>query len=91
MGAQPIVDGDFRSAFDIEPGGARTAIGITLKRLMMTAYNVQGFRVFGGPDWVASKRGDVKAKPDRAASPGQIRLMLKDLLEDRFQLLSHSG
>jgi uncharacterized protein (TIGR03435 family) len=80
---------DFGLAFRIEPDGAVAATGITLKRLTMTAYNVQGFRIIGGPGWVASRRWDLQAKPNRAASPDQVRPMLRTLLEDRFQLHSH--
>jgi uncharacterized protein (TIGR03435 family) len=87
---KPNTDNDFRFAFRIEPSGPLAATGITLKRLMMTAYNVQGFRIVGGPDWVASRRWDVQAKPDRVVPPNQIRPMLRALLEDRFQLRSHS-
>ncbi len=56
----------------------------------MTAYDAQGFRIVGGPEWVVSRRWDVQAKPDRVVSPNQIRPMLRVLLEDRFQLRSHS-
>ncbi len=87
---KPNTDNDFRFAFRIEPDGMLAAIGITLKRLMMTAYNVQVFLIVGGPGWVASRRWDLQAKPNRAASPDQIRPMLRALLEDRFQLHSHS-
>jgi uncharacterized protein (TIGR03435 family) len=87
---KPNAASDFRFAFRIEPSGPLAATGITLKRLMMTAYNVQGFRIVGGPDWVISRRWDVQAKPDRVVSPDQIRAMLRALLEDRFQLRSHS-
>jgi uncharacterized protein (TIGR03435 family) len=87
---KPNGDYDVRMAFHIEPGGTLAATGITLKRLMMTAYNVQDFRIVGGPDWVATRRWDVQAKPDRAASPGQVRPMLRALLERRFQLRSHA-
>jgi uncharacterized protein (TIGR03435 family) len=87
---KPNSDSDSRLAFQIEPSGRLAATGITLKRLMMTAYNVQGFRIVGGPDWVVSRRWDVQAKPDRVASPDQIRPMLRALLENRFQLRSHS-
>jgi uncharacterized protein (TIGR03435 family) len=82
-------DNDFRFAFRIEPNGTLAATGITLKRLMMTAFNVQDFRIVGGPGWVASKRWNLQAKPNRAASPDQVRLMLQTVLEDRFQLHSH--
>jgi uncharacterized protein (TIGR03435 family) len=87
---KPNSDSDFRFAFRIEPGGRLAATGITLKRLMMTAYNVQDFRIIGGPDWMVSRRWDVQAKPDRVVSPDQIRPMLRALLENRFQLRSHS-
>jgi uncharacterized protein (TIGR03435 family) len=87
---KPDTDNDFRFAFRIEPSGRLAATGITLKRLMMTAYNVQDFRIVGGPDWMVSRRWDVQAKPDRVVSPEQIRPMLRALLENRFQLRSHS-
>jgi len=87
---KPHADSDLRLAFRIEPDGALAATGITLKRLMMTAYNVQGFRIVGGPGWVASRRWDMQAKPNRAASRDQVRPMLRTLLEERFQLHSHS-
>src|SRR4051812_15920184 len=38
---------DVPLAFRIEPDGTLAATGITLQRLMMTAYNVQGFRIAG--------------------------------------------
>lgn len=87
---KPNTDSDVRFAFRIEPSGPLAATGITLKRLMMTAYNVQGFRIVGGPGWVVSRRWDVQAKPDRAVSASQVRPMLRALLEDRFQLRSHA-
>jgi bla regulator protein blaR1 len=87
---KPNSDGDFHSAFRIERDGTLYATGITLRRLMMTAYQVQGFRLVGGPGWVSDKRWDVQAKPSRAASDKQIGPMLRGLLEDRFQLRVHS-
>lgn len=87
---KPNADDDFRFAFRFERDGTLYATGITLKRLMMTAYNLQGFRFIGGPGWVDAKRWDVQARPGRAASDGQIRHMLRTLLEDRFQLHTHS-
>ena len=77
-------------AFHFEPNGATEASGITLTRLMMTAYGVQGFRIVGGPDWVDSRRWDFQAKPDRVPAPPQFSAMLRALLEDRFQLRTHT-
>jgi uncharacterized protein (TIGR03435 family) len=83
-------DNEFRFAFRIQPDGSLAATGITLKRLLMTVYNVQDFRIVGGPEWVASSRWDLQAKPNRAASPDEVRQMLRTLLEDRFRLRFHS-
>jgi uncharacterized protein (TIGR03435 family) len=87
---RPNTDNDFHVAFRIQPDGSLAATGITLKRLLMTAYNMQGFRIIGGPDWVASRRWDIQAKPNRAASPDEVRQMLRTLLEDRFRIRSHT-
>jgi bla regulator protein blaR1 len=87
---KPNTDNDFRFAFRIQPDGSLAATGITLKRLMMTAYNAQGFRIVGGPDWVASSRWDLQAKPNRVALPEEVRQMLRTLLEDRFRLRTHA-
>jgi uncharacterized protein (TIGR03435 family) len=87
---KPNTSDDVRVAFRIESDGAVAATGITLKRLMMTAFNVQGFRIVGGPGWVASRRWDLQAKHDSPIAPNQIRTMLRALLEERFQLRSHS-
>ncbi len=57
---------------------------------MMAAYQVQGFRLVGGPGWVSDKGWDVQAQPSRAASDSEIWPMLRGLLEDRFQLRVHS-
>src|SRR5438270_1109276 len=80
-------EGSFR--FRIEPDGTTAASGITLKRLLMTAYNVQGFRIVGGPSWVDSQRWDIQAKHDGRASIDQIRQMLVALIADRFHLRAH--
>lgn len=87
---KPYIGNDSHLDFRVEPGGSLAATGITLKRLMMTAYNVQGFRLIGGPDWVATRQWDVQAKPERFVPPGQVRAMLRALLENRFQLHVHS-
>jgi uncharacterized protein (TIGR03435 family) len=87
---KPNQDDDLRFSFRFQPGGRLAATGITLRRLMMTAYQVQGFRIVGGPDWVSSKQWDIQATPERAVSPAQVWPMLRALLENRFQLRVHA-
>lgn len=63
---------------------------VTLKILIGLAYRLQQFQISGGPSWVSSERFDVEGKTEnRKADPGQLRLMLQSLLEDRFKLKLH--
>jgi uncharacterized protein (TIGR03435 family) len=88
---KPARDNESAFRFRIEPNGTTAASGITLKRLLMTAYNVQGFRIVGGPSWVESQRWDVQAKHEGVTSMEQIRQMLVTLVTDRFHLHTHRG
>jgi uncharacterized protein (TIGR03435 family) len=71
------------------PGGRISMGGVTVSLLIQQAYQVRDFQVAGGPDWLRSDRYDVIAKPENAASPDQVRVMLQALLKDRFQLKFH--
>jgi Protein of unknown function (DUF3738) len=74
---KPNTDLDFRFAFRIESSGRLAATGITLKRLMMTAYNVQDFRIVGGPDWLVSRRWDVTTPGPGPGSPWELTIMAR--------------
>lgn len=77
-GAQPI------------PGGLRyAASGVTLKRLVMDAYRVKFEQVIGGPAWVAADHFDVNAKAERPSTAEELRIMLQNLLAERFHLQFH--
>jgi bla regulator protein blaR1 len=74
------------------PGGELIATGVTLKLLIMEAYGVRAYQVSGGPGWIGSDRWDIQAKPEGVQgrlSSAQHGLMLRALLEDRFQLKVH--
>jgi len=60
-----------------------------LRILMQYAYGVQPFQVIGGPDRVMSARYEIDAKADGNASRARMFLMLRSLLEDRYQLQTH--
>jgi len=60
----------------------------TLKRLIERAYDVQPFQVTG-PAWMESVRFDIAAKYPPDAKRVDRPLMLRTLLEDRFQLAVH--
>ena len=53
-------------------GGALRLANITVKSLLMNAYNVRDFQISGGPSWLVSDRYDIDAKPERAAAPDNL-------------------
>jgi uncharacterized protein (TIGR03435 family) len=59
------------------PGGRLRVENQSLRALIRTAYQIQGFQIAGGPNWIASDRYDIEAKS------------LRTLLEDRFKLKTH--
>jgi uncharacterized protein (TIGR03435 family) len=61
-----------------------------LKVLIMRAYDVQSFQV-SGPAWMDSQRFDVIAKVPAGATKEDARIMLQNLLADRFKLKLHKG
>jgi hypothetical protein len=49
---------DIRTA----PGGGDVAHGITVRNLILNAYDLHDFQLNGGPDWIASAKFDIVAK-----------------------------
>jgi uncharacterized protein (TIGR03435 family) len=54
--------------------------------MIQVAYRLKPEQIVGGPDWVASDTWDLNAKTDKQATTDDLRLMLEDLLAERFQL-----
>jgi uncharacterized protein (TIGR03435 family) len=61
----------------------------TMIDLIHAAWDVEPDLIVGGPDWLAFDRFDVAAKADPATSPAAVRLMLQNLLAERFHLALH--
>ena len=58
-----------------QPGGRFNTINSPVRMLITFAYQIQGYQLVGGPDWIGSERDDIVAKmegdpppviPDRA-------------------------
>jgi uncharacterized protein (TIGR03435 family) len=66
--------------------------GVTVRYLLMTAYELRDAQISGAPAWAGSERYDVTAKAEgnRPHIPQEeIQVMVRGLLRDRFQLASH--
>jgi uncharacterized protein (TIGR03435 family) len=71
------------------PGGRIFARNVSLRVLVMFAYDLRGYQVDGGPDWIATDTFDVDAMAEGNPPLDKMREMLRTLLEDRFRLGVH--
>jgi len=83
----PPPPGGVMSSMDLKPGRL-TCSNVNLKKLIVQAYGVKDFQVFG-PDWLNSEIYDIVATMPPATSTDQVILMLQNLLVERFQLQLH--
>ena len=71
-------------------GGRYLASNVTLRDLVIRAYDLVDSQVDGGPDWQTSRRFDIEARAaDPIAGMTAMRPMVKTLLADRFKLKVH--
>jgi uncharacterized protein (TIGR03435 family) len=69
-------------------GGRYDLRNATMLDLIATAYGVSDTELItGGPPWLERTRFDIAAKAPQNTSPADVRLMLQDLLADRFKLV----
>ena len=63
----------------------------SLQDLITFAYQVQAKQIVGGPSWMSTDRYDIAGIPDveGVPNPEQVRMMIRSLLADRFQLKFH--
>ena len=73
--------------------GRFSAEDVTLQDLIMYAYELQAFEIFGAPNWATSDRFDIAATmgpPPAGSAPGpRNRRLLRALLAERFKLVAH--
>lgn len=68
--------------------GRYTMSNMPLKALLGQAYDVKDFQI-SGPGWLDSERFDVTAKVPPGATKEQFRVMLQNLLLERFKMELH--
>ncbi len=68
--------------------GLFTCQNISLRALMVTAYNLLTYR-FSGPEWMGAARFNINAKIPEGTTREQFQAMLQNLLLDRFKMTVH--
>jgi uncharacterized protein (TIGR03435 family) len=87
--------------FQIQPGGRVNLEGVTLKFMILQAWNISEEMLVGAPKWLDTDRFTIVAKVATAgppAGPGSgpdididtVYLMLRGLLAERFKLATHN-
>jgi bla regulator protein blaR1 len=86
---KPTADKDNNFMLRRPQNGTFSATGVTLKMLIMSAYEVNAYQVSGGPSWIGTQRWDIQAKAEGATGlmpRDQFDEVLRALIEDRFRL-----
>src|SRR5579872_1702623 len=67
---KPNRSGSTNSNFNRTAGGGLNASNVTVRMLVLFAYDLREQQLTGGPSWMDSDRYDIVAKPDRDDNPG---------------------
>src|SRR5688500_19879858 len=62
---------------------------MTVRDLIRMAWQLPGFRIAGTPSWAESERFVINAKAPRVPPPGEMLLMVRRMLHERFALRTH--
>jgi uncharacterized protein (TIGR03435 family) len=84
-------DGNFM--IRTQPDGTFRAVGVTIKMLVMFAYNIKVFQVSGAPAWAGTELWEIQAKTDRSGGPSSradSQARLQGLLQERYQMKVHT-
>ena len=69
--------------------GRLTATSLSLRSLILAAYDLKDYQLSEGPGWITSETYDIAGAAAGPASEPELRAMLQALLKDRFQLTVH--
>jgi uncharacterized protein (TIGR03435 family) len=70
--------------------GRITYTNISLKLILTAAYDVQHFQI-SGPSWLGTEMYDIAAKVPPGTTKEQAKVMLQNLLAERFHLAHHES
>jgi uncharacterized protein (TIGR03435 family) len=63
----------------------------TMLDLIAAAYGLDSTSIHGGPIWLETDRFEIIAKAPPTTSKDNLKLMLRSLLTERFNLITHTG
>ena len=84
------VSGSMFTRLEVRSPERFTAVNVPAAVLIQFAYGLEDFEIIGAPRWLQSDRYDVIASSGGSATLDQKRAMLRQVLQERFQLTAHS-
>ena len=89
--AVPYPAGEFRAVLGTALHGEVTLTDATMIECLRFAFGINNNFQFAGPDWIQSReyRFNIAAKAPADTSGAQLRLMLQNLLAERFRMALH--
>jgi len=84
------VSGGMFARVDVRAPGRFTAVNVPAATLVRIAYGLGDFELVGEPRWLTADRYDVVASSSGDATIDQKRAMLRQVLQDRFNLSAHT-
>ena len=87
---RPSRGGTADSNVDSLPSGRLTATNITVRELILLAFDVKDYQIEHAPGWIENERYDIQATgPVSGAKLETERTRIRALLADRFHLRTH--
>jgi bla regulator protein blaR1 len=87
--------GPTQPSITISPGGRLTATAVSIRRLIRWAYQVQDFQILKSQPPIKEMEAafaqtyEIVAKAEGNVKPAEMRLLVQELLKDRFRLQMH--
>jgi uncharacterized protein (TIGR03435 family) len=73
-----------------QPGGRMIAGNVNIRQVILVAYSIDNLQLVDAPDWATSERFAIEARTSDETPTSTIRLMLRTMLAERFNLVAHT-
>jgi uncharacterized protein (TIGR03435 family) len=73
-----------------QPGGRMIAANVNIRQVILVAYSIDTLQLVDAPDWTTSERFAIEARTGDSTPTSTIRLMLRSMLAERFNLVAHT-
>ena len=84
---KPIENANSSMTIMMTPGGLESSVPVGV--LLRQALQKPDYQMTGAPAWINTQRYSIRAKPPVGTPPAAMTVMIRNLLNERFQLATH--